>query len=203
MAFNTVFAIGREFGSGGHEVGEELAKRLNIPFYDKKLVTMAAEKLNISSITAATLDEKTLDYFLATYKEEDSKEDIDDSSLPLSEQLYLAQANIIRSLAAKGPCVIVGRCADYILRDNPKCVSVFIYGNDLEKIARISSKYQLTDKKAKEKIKMVDSERRYYYESRTGKEWASSNSHQMLFNSSLLPISQIVKVLEGFYEEKE
>lgn len=203
MTFNTVFAIGREFGSGGHEVGEELAKRLDMPFYDKKLVNMAAEKLNISSITAATLDEKTLDYFLSTYAEEESIEDIDDSSLPLSEQLYLAQSNIIRSLVEKGPCVIVGRCADYILRDNPNCVSIFIYGNDKEKVARISRKYQLTDKKAKEKIKMVDSERRYYYESRTGKEWASSSSHQILFNSSLLPIPQIVKILAGFYEEKE
>lgn len=202
MALNTVFAIGRQFGSGGHEVGEELAKRLGIPFYDKKLVNMAAEKLDISSITAATLDEKALDYFLSTYSEEEAEE-IDDSSLPLSEQLYLAQSKIIRSLAQKEPCVIVGRCADYILRDNPKCVSIFVYGNELEKLARISNKYQLTDKKAKEKMKMVDSERRYYYESHTGRTWASHESHQILFNSSLLTINKIVDVLEGFYKEKE
>jgi len=199
MALHRIFAIGRQFGSGGHEIGERLSERLGIPFYDKKLVTLAAEKLDISNVTAATLDEKTLDYFLSTYKMEKESVSFDESTLPLSEQLYLAQSGIIKSLADKGSCVIVGRCTDYILRDNPSCVSIFIYGNEAEKVKRIAEKYQLSEKKAKEKIKQVDMERRYYYESHTGKEWASHESHQMLFNSSLLPIDDIVAVLEGYF----
>ncbi|MDL2250528.1 cytidylate kinase-like family protein, partial [Lachnospiraceae bacterium OttesenSCG-928-J05] len=93
MRENVIIAIGRQFGSGGHEIGTKLADRLGIPFFDKKLVNMAAEQLEISNITAATLDEKALDYFLATYNA--TEEGLsDESELPLSEQMYLAQSNI-------------------------------------------------------------------------------------------------------------
>ncbi|MFV0361589.1 MAG: AAA family ATPase [Suipraeoptans sp.] len=195
MANNTIFAIGREFGSGGHEIGKKLSEQLGIPFYDKNLVNMAAEKLEISSITAATLDEKTLDYFLSSYNAESDGVPDDETTLPLSEQMYLVQAEIIKSLAEKGSCVIVGRCADYILRDKPNCVNIFIFGKEQEKAERVAEIYSVSVKKAKEKMKKTDAERRYYYESRTGRTWASYDSHQVLFNSSLLSIDEIVNAL--------
>lgn len=199
MTQNKIIAIGREFGSGGHEIGKRLAERLEVPFYDKNLVSMAAEKLDISNVTAATLDEKTLDYFLSSYNV-DEPDLPDESSLPLSEQMYLAQSGIIKTLAGKGHCIIVGRNADYILRDNPNCKSVFIYGNEEEKASRVAELYQLSLKKAKEKMKKIDAERRYYYESRTGRAWASYKWHHLLFNSSLLSIDEIVDVLTRLYE---
>ncbi|MGF7002126.1 cytidylate kinase [Lachnospiraceae bacterium PFB1-21] len=201
MRENVIIAIGRQFGSGGHEIGTKLADRLGIPFFDKKLVNMAAEQLEISNITAATLDEKALDYFLATYNA--TEEGLsDESELPLSEQMYLAQSNIILSLANKSSCVVVGRCADYILRENENCINVFVHAEDEDKTKRIAEIFQISDKKARDKIKKVDAERKYYYESHTGRAWGSIDSHQILFNSSLLAIEDIIDILTTMYEMK-
>lgn len=201
MSNHVVISIGRQFGSGGHEVGKRLASRLGIPFYDKNLVSMAAEQLEISNITAATLDEKALDYFLSTYENTDEKEP-DESSLPLSEQMYLTQSKIIKNLAEKGPCVIVGRCTDYLLRDCKNCVAVFIYGNEEDKVSRIADMYGISEKKARDKIKKVDAERKYYYENHTGKVWGSIETHPILFNTSLIGIENVVAVLESVYKIK-
>ncbi len=199
MSNHVIIAIGRQFGSGGHEIGMKLADKLDIPFFDKKLVNMAAEKLDISNITAATLDEKALDYFLSTYS---ATEEVpgDESELPLSEQMYLAQGSIIKSLAEKGPCVVVGRCADYILRENDKCINVFIHAAEEDKTRRIAEIFQISDKKARDKIKKVDGERKYYYESHTGRNWGGIDSHQILFNSSFLSIQEIIQILAAMYE---
>lgn len=201
MAGNIIIAIGREFGSGGHEVGQRLAKKLNIPFYDKNLVHMAAKKLDISDITAATLDEKALDYFLSTYEAPEQVElrVAEESNLPLSEQMYLVQSEIIKSLVLRGSCVVVGRCSDYILRDNKHCISAFICGNEVDKSARIAEQYQTSLNKAREKIKKVDAERKYYYETHTGRTWGSIRTHQLLFNSSLMKIDDIVAILAAYY----
>ena len=130
MAGHKIITIGRQFGSGGHEIGNMLATRLDIPLYDNNLVRMAAEKLDIREETARAVDETTLNSFLTGYviapmEYRDSIRS-DEYTQPLNEQVYELQAEIIRKLAGRGPCVIVGRCASYILKDTPKSGCIYL-----------------------------------------------------------------------------
>ncbi len=208
MAKHVIIAIGRQFGSGGHEIGNRLAQKLDIPLYDRNLVRMAAEELNITSSAAEEVDETGLNRFLAYY----STAPMDYTSYylndfqagqPLSEQVYYAQRAIMQKLASRSSCVMVGRCADYVLEEEPGLISVFVIASKEDKIRRIAKKYQLSDKKAADKIRKVDRERRYYYELHTGRDWGSPESHQIVLNVSMLGMDQAVEVLAALYEEKK
>ena len=107
---------------------------------------------------------------------------------------------IIKDLAEKESCVIVGRCADYILKDNPNCINVFICADRADRIKRIAERYDVSEKKALDRIKRMDRERKYYYETHTGQEWGSISSHEILLNASLLGIEGTVDILEGIYK---
>ena len=109
----------------------------------------------------------------------------------------------MQKLASRSSCVIVGRCADYILEEEPGLISVFVIASKEDKIRRIAKKYQLSDKKAADKIRKVDRERRYYYELHTGRDWGSPESHQIVLNVSMLGMDQAVEVLAALYEEKK
>lgn len=203
MAEHKIITIGRQFGSGGHEIGNLLATRLDIPLYDNNLVRMAAEKLDIREETARAVDETTLNSFLAGYViapiEYTNSIKAIDSPQPLNQQVYELQSDIIRKLSERGPCVIVGRCADYILQDNPNCINVFICANIEDRIQRIAKRYDLSEKKAADKIKKIDRERKYYYESHTGLDWGSIEAHQILMNVSRLGMDRTVDILEQMY----
>lgn len=204
MTNHTIITIGRQFGSGGHEIGNCLAERLNIPLYDKNLVNMAAEKLKISEAEAASVDETALSKFLASYVVAPTDYMVyvktEDFARPLSDQMYKVQADIIRKLADQGPCVIVGRCADYILRDHDKLINAFICASKEDRVKRIVQLYDMTEKAAAGKIKRIDRERRYYYETHTGMDWGSIDSHQLLLNVSMLGKDKVVDILAGMYE---
>lgn len=205
MAEHKIITIGRQFGSGGHEIGNMLATRLDIPLYDNNLVRMAAEKLDIREETARAVDETTLNSFLTGY--ETAPTEYRDSIRseeyirPLDEQVYGLQTEIIRNLSQRGPCVIVGRCAGHILKDRPNCLDVFICADLKDRIKRIADRYDMSEKKAADKIKRIDRERKYYYESHTGLEWGSALSHQILLNVSRLGMTGAADVLEMMYRE--
>ena len=186
MTTHKIITIGRQFGSGGHEIGNLLATRLDIPLYDNNLVRMAAEKMDIREETAKAIDETSLNSFVSSYlitpMGYSSYINSEEYVQPLSEQMYELQTEIIKKLAERGPCVIVGRCADYILKDNPNCINVFICADRADRIKR------------------MDRERKYYYETHTGQEWGSISSHDILLNASLLGIEGTVNVLEGIYK---
>lgn len=203
MSGHRIITIGREFGSGGHEIGQKLADRLGIPLYDHRLVSMAAEELGVSKKDARRVDESSLNKFVSSYTMTPGMytEFINAASyLPsFDTEVYLKQAEIIKSLAEKGPCVIVGRCADYILRDRDDCINVFICADKEDRKNRIMELYGLSERKAAEKIRKSDKERRYYYEVHTGQDWGSIRSHQMLLNVSMLGIERIVDILALMY----
>ena len=203
MSEYKIITISRQFGSGGHEIGEKLADRLGIPLYDNQLVCMAAEELGYTEESVGRADESALNSFITAY-----------SSVPVSYasfintasympsldmKVYQKQSEIIFALAEKGPCVIVGRCADYILRDKVDCINVFICAEKADRIKRIAERYNLTEKKAADRIRKTDRERKFYYETYTGLEWGSIYSHQALLNASLLGIDKIVDLLELAY----
>ncbi len=201
MSKHLIVTIGRQFGSGGHEIGNLLAGRLDIPLYDNNLVRMAAEKLGIREATARAVDETTLNSFLSGYVlspiEYAAPQSGAEYTQPLNEQVYELQSEIIRKLAGMGPCIFVGRCADYILKEED-CIRVFIGADKEDRIRRIAKRYDLSEKKAADKIKRIDRERKYYYESHTGLEWGSIEAYQMLLNVSLLGTAGAVDVLEAF-----
>lgn len=203
MTGHKIITIGRQFGSGGHEIGQMLADRLEIPLYDHRLVSMAAQGLKLREDTVRKVDESGLKMFLTSYSVSPAAyvDFVNATSYmqSLNENVYRQQAEIIRTLAEEGPCVIIGRCADYVLRDFPECINVFICADKDDRIVRIAQKYGLTERKAAEKIKKTDRERRYYYELHTGLEWGSIESHQMLLNVSLLGKEKTVQLLEMMY----
>ena len=204
MAEHKIVTIGRQFGSGGHEIGNRLATRLDIPLYDNNLVRMVAEKLDIREETAQAVDETTLNSFLAGYviapMEYSTYINAKEYIQPLSEQVYELQCEIIRKLAERGSCVIVGRCADFVLRDNPNLINVFICADKEDRIKRIAQRYDLSERKAADRIKKIDRERKYYYESHTGLDWGSVQAHQMLLNASRLGMEKTVDILEELYK---
>ncbi|MFQ6827745.1 MAG: AAA family ATPase [Faecalimonas sp.] len=122
---------------------------------------------------------------------------------PVGRDLYAVQSAIIKKLAQKGSCVIVGRCADYVLKDYPGCINVFICASKEDRKNRVMDKYHLSERKAAEKMKKIDRERKYYYETYSGKEWGSIQSHQILMNSSLLGKEKIVEYLVALYKEQQ
>lgn len=208
MTNHIIVTIGRQFGSGGHEIGNRLAERLDIPLYDRNLVNMAAEQMKISPDAAEEVDETGLNRFLAYY----ASAPVDYSSYymtniemgqPLSEQLYQVQSEIIKKLADRSSCVIVGRCADYLLAGEPGLINVFITASKEDRVKRISEKYGLSERKAADRIKKIDRERRYYYELHTGKDWGSIESHDLLLNVSTMGIEGAVKALEALYKAKK
>ena len=122
---------------------------------------------------------------------------------PVGRDLYAVQSAIIKKLAQNGSCVIVGRCADYVLKDYPGCINVFICASKEDRKNRVMDKYHLSERKAAEKMKKIDRERKYYYETYSGKEWGSIQSHQILMNSSLLGKEKIVEYLAALYKEQQ
>lgn len=203
MAEHKIITISRQFGSGGHEIGNALATRLDIPLYDNNLVRMVADKLGIREATAQAVDETTLNSFLAGYVLAPIEYSVNvnetEVTQPLNEQVYELQSEIIRKFAQRGPCVIVGRCADYILRDNENCIGVFICADEKDRIHRIAERYDLSERKAADKIKKIDRERKNYYESHTGQNWGSIDTHQVVLNASRLGINKTVDILEMIY----
>lgn len=204
MAAQKIITIGRQFGSGGHEIGNLLATRLDIPLYDNNLVRMVAKKLDIREQTAQAVDETTLNNFMSGYvlSHMECSSNINEAEVtqPLNEQVYQLQTEIIRKFADRGSCVIVGRCADYVLKDYANCIGVFICADMEDRIKRIAKRYDMSERKAADKIKKMDRERKYYYESHTGWEWGSTATHQIILNVSRLGMEKTVDVLEMIYK---
>ena len=163
---NTVITIGRQYGSGGRELGQILAKKLGFEFYDEELVTMAAEKNKMHKDILRAVDEKatkSLLYTLVTGSDLRFMNSSIQYEMPINDKLFITQSEIIKNLADKSSCVIVGRCADYVLRDSAqKCLHLFIYADLEDRIKRISQKYDLTPEKAKDKIHKIQKSRKIF-----------------------------------------
>lgn len=198
-----IITIGRQFGSGGHEIGERLSKQLNLPLYDRNLVQIAAEKAGIDTQEAISIDEKTLFNFMMSYQTPwtaDVPYYLTEYGETQSDRLFLAQSAVIKSLAANGPCIIIGRCADFVLKGYPGLINVFICASNEDRIKRLMDVRGYSKKDAESKMKKNDRSRKTYYETYTGQEWGSIHSHQMLLNVSLLGADNIVEIIKNMYE---
>lgn len=207
MMQHTIITIGRQFGSGGHEIGNRLSERLDIPLYDHNLIRMAAQELGISDEDATKVDETILGRFLSAYAASSIEYRVfvnsDEAGRTLTDRVFEQQSAIIRKLAEQRPGIFVGRCADYILGDYTNCINTFIYAYKEDRIRRIMKLYDLDEKQAADKIKKTDRERKNYYEARTKRSWGGIEENSMMFNASLLGIDGVVDALEAIYRKWE
>lgn len=203
MKWNQVITIGRQFGSGGHEIGERLAKDLGIPCYDRELIEMASTTLGVDSYDLEQVDEGALHKFLAAYKVPEKANPLTGYGLTLNDSLYLAQCNIIDTLAAEGPCVMIGRTAGEVLHNNPKCINVFIVANKADRVKRIMERYHLSEREAAEAVRKVDRKRKFYFENYTETEWGKPESHAIILNVSKLGMGRVVEIIKGIYLQEQ
>ncbi len=206
MSFKSVVTIGRQYGSGGREIGEQLAKLMQVPFYDRELIALAAEKSGVSPEVYANIDEtatNSLLYALSTGAYMFSGHFNTLSDLPLNDKLYIIQNNLINELVKQGPCVIVGRCADFILRDHPDTVSVFIHSPLKTRVERISKKENLTPQVAESRIVKTDKKRANYYNFYTNRTWGDITNYNVSLDSSVFGTEGTAKMLFKYIEEYE
>lgn len=195
-----VITIGRQYGSAGVEIGKKIAEILNIPFYDKELVSLAAEKNNMSPETLEHIDERATNSFLYSIVSGNySMRGLNTPvyyDMPINDKLFIAQTEVIKSLAHQD-CVIVGRCADYVLEneENVKTLNVFLYAPVEYRIQRVMEVLDTTRAKAKDAVTKADKRRRNYYEYYTGKDWGALKSYNMCFDVSVLGVDNVAQTI--------
>jgi len=200
----TIITIGRQFGSGGKEIGIRLAKELGIPFYDKELLSEAARTSGLCEKIVENFDErpKSLLYSIAMDSYSFALPGVGVSE-SLEQQVYLATFNTIRRIAEEGPCVMIGRCADYVLQDNPNHLSLFIHAPLETRVKRICETENLTEEKARQLITKTDKRRAAYYEYYSSKRWGALDSYHFCLDSSYLGISRTVELIRALVDHRE
>ena len=198
-----VITIGREYGSGGREIGRLLASELGVKCYDKELLALAAKESGISEELFKTHDEKPTSSFLYSLVMDTYSMGYSTSSfidMPLNQKVFMAQYDSIRKLAETESCVIVGRCADYALKDMPNCFSIFIKADFEARIKRIRRIYDYPEAKAKDLIIKTDKKRANYYNFYSNKKWADSRSYDLCIDSSVLGVEGTVELIKNYIE---
>ncbi len=181
-----VITISREYGSGGHYVGELLAKRMGINFYDKNLINLISKKSGLSKEYVEANNQK-----LASFKYIDNNDD----------RIFIAEEKVIKDLAKKESCVIVGRCADYILKDNKDTIKVFLYSSSQDKVKRAVKYYSLEEDKALKEINKINSERAKHYKYYTNRDWYDFANYDIALNVDYLGVEKTAELLEQVIRE--
>ena len=203
---NTVITIGRQYGSGGREIGKKLAEYFDIANYDNELLSRAAKESGFCEEMLENHDERPTSSFLYNLVMDTYSFGYNAShfvDMPISHKVFLAQFDTIKKIASEGPCVIVGRCADYALNDMKNCVHIFIYGDEDTKVKRIMKKYDMDAAKAKDTCIKKDRQRQSYYNYYSSKKWGRADSYDLCINSSVLGVEGTVKLLTQYIEDFE
>lgn len=187
--------IGREFGAEGHEIAEALAKRLNFPFYDKDMLSLAAKKSGIDINTLSLADESISSRFLSPYLT------VGKLSNSISSNLFRIQTQIIHDLSSKGSVIIIGRAADYILKDDPNCLKVFIYAPFEKRVEIIKNKHCISEVEARHLVKKMDAARNNYYHYYSTGKWNQKEDKDLLLNRAVFSVSSCVEIILSAVEE--
>lgn len=203
MKQHFVITIGREFGSGGREIGMALAERLGIKCYDKELLALAAKESGLSEDLFINHDEKPTNSFLYSLVMDTYSMGYSTSSyidMPLNQKVFMAQYESIKNLAQNESCIIVGRCADYALKDMPNCYTIFIKADIDAKIKRIMRIYNISEDKARDMIVKTNKKRANYYNFYSNKKWGDSKGYDLCIDSSELGIDGTVELIMSYVE---
>ena len=206
MATNLVITIGRQFGSGGRKVGRLLAEKLDIPYYDKELLAEAAKDSGICQEIFENHDEnptRSLLFSLVTGVQMHGDPGSMYMDMPLNHRIFLAQFDAIRRIASEGPCVIVGRCADYVLRDKPNAVSVFVKADIRQRVERAVSLYGVDPARAEETVRKADKQRASYYNYYATATWGDVNNYDLCVDTGKLGIDGTVELIEQYLRLRE
>ena len=202
---NFVITVARQYGSGGREIGLRLGELLGVKAYDKELITMAAQKSGISTDVLDHVDEKATNSLLYTLAMGSSffNSAAQNMNIPINDKLYMTQSEIIRDIADKESCVIVGRCADHVLRKFENRISIFIYAPKEFRVDRIIERHEgIDDKAAKDLAQKTDKRRINYYNYYTGKKWGSPENYHIMMDSSVLGIEGTAQALAAIIKNK-
>ena len=201
-----VVNIGRQLGSGGREIGEKLAARLGIDFYDKELINLASDESGLCREFFEMAVEMASQGIIGGLFGMRFPF-ISDGAMPATnclsnDALFKVQSDVIRRLAAEKSCLFVGRCADYILRDHPRCVNVFISSTTEDRIIRLCRLHSVSESTAEEMIRKADKKRSEYYNYYSFKTWGAAATYHLCVDSSALGIGGTVGYIEEFVKRK-
>lgn len=202
MSENIIVTIARQCGSGGREVGELLSERLGMVYHDKSLINLAAEKSGMNPEILKNADERATPSFLYSIAvgaigmvpfSHGMPYDT-----PINDKLFLLQSEIIEEEAKKYPCVFVGRCADFVLRDHPKLVRVFIYASAEKRIERIAKANEVENGEAKSLMSKIDKKRANYYNYYTSQKWGKSENYDLMIDTTKIGTQGAAKIIEEY-----
>lgn len=202
MQEKKIITISREFGSGGRLIGKRLAEKLDIPYYDKELLDRIAEESGFCKEMLEDAEKKAKNSFLYSLASALGTGEAGPESLSLNERFFLAQFDTIRKIAEEGSCVIVGRCADYIVRGMPEATNVFIYAEEADKIKRAVEEYGVPADEVKKLMKDTDKARANYYSYHTGRKWGEHVNYNLSIDSGYIEIEDIVDLIIKYTEVK-
>lgn len=192
---NKIITITRQYGSGGREIGQKLAEKMGIEFYDNKLLDVAAGDSGIHKNHFEENDERRTNSFLyllsTTYGQ---------GGVPFDDTLFFAQLNAIQKIASEHSCVIIGRCADYALRDFNNVANIFISAPFEDRVKRAIEVYNIGEKHAADYVKRIDKQRTSYYNYYTDKRWGSPQNYQLCLDSSALGIDGSIDIISDFLD---
>lgn len=192
----TVITISRQFGSGGRSIGKEVAKQLGYDYYDSELVQKVAEETGFDPSYIADAGEYAPGRSILSYALSGATPHGGGTAMSASDYLWTTQSRIITELAEKGNCVIVGRCADFILRGRKDCLNVFIYADKDYREKRIVDLYGVRDKSPKKRLDEKDTKRRVNYKYFTGREWGDVENYHIALDSSALGSDTCVEIIK-------
>ena len=197
---NTIITLSRQYGSGGRVIGRLLAESLGIPYYDRELIELAAKESGYSEEVLNELDEKpnSLLYALSTGAYSNTSGLDYESSMPMNDRLFFLQSNIIRRLARQGSCVIIGRCADFVLRNNPDAVRVFVQADLSFRVKRAVECYGLSPDRAESVVQRTDRQRASYHNFYADYKWGKPENYNLIVDSGFVGLENAAKVIEQY-----
>lgn len=187
---DTIVTISREYGSGGRMIAQQLAERLDIPLYDQQIIAMTARKSGLAEDFVARSEQQGTSFLYTIATNWDGPS--------VAEQMYLAEFDVIRELAGKGACILLGRCADYILEDWPNCLNVFLYAPLETRMERAAKEYRVTDKDMQRYVQKRDKGRANYYQHFTANTWGKAQHYDLCINTAI-GLEKTVDILEAAY----
>ena len=202
MSDNFAITIARQYGSGGREIGEKTAELLGFKYVDRELVTLASQKSGFHADVIHSIDEKATNSLLYTLAMGSNSFGAPHATyglnVPINDKLFIIQSDIIKSLAEEQSCVFVGRCADYVLAEHKKRISIFLYGDMECRIKRVCESHDIDKEEAKKLIAKTDKRRMNYYNFYTGKKWGKFDNYHLSINTSVLGIEGTANIIAEF-----
>lgn len=202
---NKIITISRQFGSGGREIGKKLAEKLGISFYDNEIIERAAKESGFAPAAFENAENKatnSLLYSIAMGMNAYGNQELGFTHLSLDDRIYLAQSEVIRKVAQEGPCVIVGRCADYVLKDVPDVINIFIWAPLEYRVKRAIEVNNLSIVKAEEQILKIDKRRANYYTYHANEKWGKAENYHLSIRSDYIGIDNCVECIKAYVEHE-